>query len=70
MNRRNDYPYWVYPTRRAFHLAKRAHARAVKRALEDLRLGIAFVPGFYEHWEPMMKHFRALTDGMRPENWK
>lgn len=42
--KRKDYPYWAYPSRRAFRVQKRAAVRRVLKALDELRLGCAYTP--------------------------
>ena len=40
-----DYPYWAYPTRRAYRAAKRADLARLERAIRDVALGCAYLPG-------------------------
>ena len=68
--RGTGFPNWAYRTKRSFQRKKRADVRAAARALWELRMGVAYVPGYNEHFRPLMVHFDALYEAMRPGNWK
>ena len=68
--RGTGFPSWAYRTKRSFQRKKRADVRAAARALNQLRLGIAYAPGYNEHFRPLEAHFEALREAMRPRNWK
>jgi hypothetical protein len=71
MGRRSSgYPYWVFPTKRLFQRKKRADLKRLLAALNEARNGIAFVPGYREHWDKLQKHAEALIEGARPGNWR
>lgn len=69
MNRQSDYPYWAFRTFRQFQRKKRADLRALRKALERMRTGVAYVPG-HRHFEEMDASCKALESVIRPGNWK
>ena len=44
MPRSDKYPYWAYPSRRAFKVEKRRALRDIRKAIYTLRQGCAYLP--------------------------
>jgi hypothetical protein len=44
MKRAKGYPHWVHPTKKEWLRAKRAEGKRLLKAMEQFRLGCAFLP--------------------------
>lgn len=54
---------------RAFKVKKRAELRAVIKAVDALRLGCAYVPGWHGHMDEIARHLVEWKAQMSEKQW-
>lgn len=70
MTKRTDYPTWAYRTFRKFQRTKRKDLRGVRSAVEQLRMGVAYVPTYKENFSKLEAALVGLETATKPANWK
>jgi hypothetical protein len=59
----------IYGSKRAFQRMKRRELKELKRAIDAVRLGCAYMPA-YEEWKHLEKSFNVIYAATRPGVWK
>jgi hypothetical protein len=60
----------TFPSKRVFQRKKRRDLLVLKRAIDEARLGCAYLPGYPDTWRKLESSFYAIFEATRPGVWK
>lgn len=64
------FPHWTFRSLREFQAQKRRDFKALKAAVDRMKMGVAFVPGYVPHWQQLERDIKRIGEAMHHRSWK